>query len=116
MKPTLAIDFKGVLALAHEGEHDDPMSWPMMPGARGFVHRAKVTFDLVVVTPIPAEDGPRRWLRHHLGELANELEISEVVPDCVTYLSAHVTRFEGEFPMDPKWILSYTKPWYLEPD
>ena len=109
-KPVLVLDLVGVLA---KPRHVDGAIEPGAPitGARAFLQRAMVHFDVRVLAPetINGVD-VRAWLIASFGE-----EVSAALPrtdgtrGAFEYIGRNVTRFDGTFP-DPR-VLLQSKPW-----
>lgn len=118
MKPTISIDFDGVIMDYSAGWTGYRPEGPPVPGAVEFVDQLVAEGYEVVVSSCRAytdigRRGITEWLAHHGFP---RLEVTHEKPHAVAYIDDRGHRFEGDFAalkvklLRPVWFASPTEP------
>lgn len=94
-KPTIAIDFDGVLATYDGWKGDDKVGDPL-PGAIEFLKRLKAEGYNPVIHSTRQYGVLKRWVNDHAPDLG-KIEIASVKPPAMAYIDDRAVRFNGSF-------------------
>lgn len=101
-KPTIAIDFDGVMNAYNGWKGDDELFEPRL-GLREFLAELYSDYRIVVHSTRPKEKIEEWLIKHELGLLINR--VTSYKPVAIAYIDDRSIRFEGNF----KDTLSFIK-------
>jgi hypothetical protein len=114
MKPTICLDFNGVLD-TYIGWKGEDYFYPPRQGVAEFLNElSKLDYRVVILTTIETEK-VRKWLRENgLNGLVEE--VSNIKPPAFVYVDDRAICFRGSFQQTLKEIESFKTHWETNKD
>lgn len=92
-KPTIAIDFDGVLHAYSRGWEDGVIYDDPTPMSAGALSNLELDYQLIVFTAREDLDPVRKWLKEHYPN--NDLKVTNRKPKAKIYIDDRAIRFDG---------------------